>query len=80
MMYGYDYGNGSSGWMMVVGLVVTALVVALIAFVVIRAERRLNSSLRANGPTAQAILETRFARGEIDDTEFQRRSGLLSKV
>ena len=80
MMYGYGYGNGSSGWMMVVGLAITALVVALIAFAVIRAERRLTPSLQASAPTAQAILEARFARGEIDDQEFQRRSGLLSKA
>jgi putative membrane protein len=61
-------------WWMVGGLLVTVLVVALLIaglYAVIRAGQRGSGS--AASSQAMAILEERYARGEIDHEEFEER-------
>jgi putative membrane protein len=74
MMWGYGYG--SMWWMVVIQVLIAAAVIGAIAFAVILA-RRVESSDTGRG-SPRAILEGRFARGEIDEQEYQRRTTLLS--
>ncbi|MBH0781740.1 SHOCT domain-containing protein [Nocardia bovistercoris] len=77
------YGPGMGGWglgLMVVGtIVVWMLVIACVVAVV-----RYTGGAAPGGPvpryrsTPQQILAERFARGEIDDEEFRRRSATLT--
>jgi putative membrane protein len=75
MMYGYGW---SWGWMLAMG-VVMLLVIAGIVVAVMFATRGSGRRSAAGGDPpapqsrAQAILEERFARGEIDEDEFRRR-------
>jgi putative membrane protein len=80
MMYGGDGwgwgGMGSGGW-----ILMTAL--AVLFFAVVLAIRYLSgsptaASAQGSGPApAEDLLAGRFARGEIDEDEFQRRMTLL---
>ena len=77
MMWGYGYGDGSMWWMVGIQVLVAAVVIVGIGFAVIAMRRSDSFSGRGNSP--RAILEGRFARGEIDEQEFQRRTDLLSR-
>jgi putative membrane protein len=76
MWYGGD-GWGWGGWvLMTVGMVVFW---ALVITAVVLAVRYLASprGTGANPKTAEDVLAERYARGEIDDDEYQRRLTLL---
>jgi putative membrane protein len=74
------YGNGGIGW----GgwLVMVAMMVVFwgaIAWVIVTLIRH-NGSLThpaSTGTDGMRILDERFARGEIDEAEYQRRRELL---
>ena len=69
MMDGY-------GWMMTggwLGLVLVALLVGLLVYLVARGTGR--GEPRAN--SALEVLRTRFARGEIDRSEYEERLSVL---
>lgn len=79
------WGNGMSGWGMALmavsnllfwGLVITAIVVVVRHFY--RAERHDMST--PHGPKPQQLLAERFARGDIDEDEFKRRSDVLASA
>ena len=80
MRYG-GYGDGGIGW----GgwIVMTAMMVAFwgaIAWVIVTQIRHGGSRSAPQaigGPDALGVLEGRFARGEIDEDEFQRRRLVL---
>ena len=80
MMWGYGWGWGywlGMGVMMVLfwGLVIAGIV-ALVRYVGgPRDTRRLTSASGQDRP--EQVLAERFARGEIDEDEYKRRSGLL---
>jgi putative membrane protein len=68
------------GWsMMTMGWLFMVAVVGLIVWAVIRATS--TSPRTGDDPTASAqrILADRFARGEIDDEEYRRRSDELGR-
>ena len=78
MMY---WGNGMGGWAMVAmtmgnllfwGAVITGVVLLVRAF-----GRPGPAPSPATGPTPQALLAERYARGEIDDDEYARRLQVL---
>jgi putative membrane protein len=81
MMYGYGW---SWGWMLALGVFVL-LVIAGIILAVVFATRGSGHRIAAGGDPAasrsqaQAILEERFARGEIDEDELRRRSETLRR-
>lgn len=72
MMY-WGYGSGWGYALMAVSMVVFwGLVIGAIVLVV-----RATAPTRAAGPDPQQILADRFARGEIDETEYRARLGAL---
>ena len=78
MMWGYGYGDGSwVGWLVmgIVMLVFWGLVVAGVIF----AFRYFGHDHEHRGRgDALRILDERYARGEIDADEYNRRRQLLS--
>jgi len=80
MMY---WGNGMSGWgmtlMTVSSLLFWGLVIAAVVAVVRYLGRDAHSGPPAtHGPTPQQLLAERFARGEIDEDEYTRRTQVLA--
>jgi len=79
MMYWY---GGSGGWsyaLMGLSMVVFwGLVIVGVIFVVrtLAADRRSPLSFRSHDP--QIVLGQRFARGEIDETEYRQRLKVLN--
>lgn len=80
-MMGYGAGMGFGGWLMMgfTFLVFWGAVIALVVWAV-----RSNHRDTAGGPTptgrADDVLEERFARGEIDEQEYQRRRDVLHGI
>ncbi|RSM38161.1 hypothetical protein DMA12_34025 [Amycolatopsis balhimycina DSM 5908] len=68
------------GWFGGVGMfVLMALVLAaLVALVVVLARRA--PQLPGQSDTARRILDERFARGEIDQEEYERRRDALTRA
>lgn len=61
-----------------VGLALLVLIVVVIVRVVSGRPPEFLSSQPPRGPDARSILDERYARGEIDDEEYQRRLKTLS--
>ncbi len=73
--WGWGYGMmGGFGWvfMLLLVIVVVALVVGLLRDVFV-GMRGHHGASRAPGSSARAILDERYARGEIDADEYKRR-------
>ncbi|QHS16836.1 SHOCT domain-containing protein [haloarchaeon 3A1-DGR] len=88
LLWGWHDGMGTgghmvgwSGWgwgMMLLGLLWMTLLVAVPLGLIYW----LGSRSRSNGPAADsalAVLQARYARGEIDDEEFDRRRARLTR-
>jgi putative membrane protein len=66
---------GGFGWLMMTGTTIVVLaLLGLGAYLLIRATR---PSGAATTSSADQILAERFARGEIDETEYQQRLATL---
>lgn len=78
MMWGYGYGGDMAWWMIVIDVIVPLLVIAAIVFVVMFVVRQFGGgSSQPGSGEAERVLRERFARGEIDEDEFKRRSTTL---
>lgn len=66
------WNDGSWTWWMPVGMVLVWLVVAVVVVVLVRAFTR-----PPDGGDPRAVLDERYARGEIDDEEYRRRRATL---
>ncbi|SDD79464.1 SHOCT domain-containing protein [Glycomyces harbinensis] len=75
------YGNGSSGWgMVVMSLLWIALIATIIWAAVAVAGRRGAVAVDRRAPeTAREILDRRFAQGEIDADAYTRAVDLLAR-
>jgi len=71
-MSGFGWGLMGMGWIFMIA------VIGLIIWAVLRAT---SDSSDATSPTASAerVLAERYARGEIDDEEYRRRSDELRR-
>lgn len=74
------WGNGSGNW--ILGILMMVLFWGGLVALVVIAVRGWDPTRRANGrgqdqPDARAILEERFARGEISEDEFEQRRHVL---
>lgn len=78
MMYGYPWQTDGTGWwwMMGVGSLVGLVVLAVIVWLVVWTVRQYRPAGVDN--PARRILDERFARGEIDASEYSSRLSLLS--
>ena len=67
------WGDGGLhwGWMVLVWVVVVGVVVWAVV--------RITATTARRGGTAQDILDERYARGEIDDEEYERRRRSLMR-
>lgn len=81
MTWGQMGGFGMMGMMFVSGLIGLALLV-LIVVAIVRLLSPRPIEFRGTAPDQRrdvlAILDERYARGEIDDEEYERRRRLLS--
>jgi putative membrane protein len=81
-MMGWYSGWGWAGWL-TMSLIMLAFwaLVAVGVVALVRTLRREDRDRSAVPPveSARAILDSRFARGEIDADEYERRRDLLSK-
>ena len=77
--FGHMDGFGWSMMAMAMAWLVMLAIIGLIVWVVVQAAS--GSSRSDSDPTesAQRILADRFARGEIDDEEYRRRSTELGR-
>jgi putative membrane protein len=77
MMGWYGPGMGGSGYalMVITAVLFWALMVAAIVTLV---RLSTNRSGRPGSRSARQMLDERYARGEIDDEEYQRRLRLLA--
>ncbi len=77
MMGWYHDGAGWGGWVfMMVAMVAFWALVALALVMMFRGSRRCGSSTSQHRDPQQ-ILDERFARGEINEDEYQARSSVL---
>jgi putative membrane protein len=72
MMWGYG-GGAELWWMVIVSLIGVLVVVALAVGGVVL----LRGGVGNGAESARRILNERFARGEIDEEEFNRRAAAL---
>jgi putative membrane protein len=74
-----NWGTGMSGWGMLFMTFSTLLIVGLVVGGIVFAVRQTGTRAQPMPPRADPrhILAERYARGEIDDEEYQRRLGTL---
>ena len=73
MMTGFDFGLLGGGWAMAAFLIVPALAVVWLVVAAFRSDPHSSTS------DSTALLKERFARGEIDSTEYEQARHLLNK-
>ena len=78
MMWGYGWGWWVFGTLMM--LVFWGGLAALVVFGIRGWDRPRDGSTQAGRPDAKAILEERFARGEISKEEFEERKRVLERA
>ena len=76
------YGNGMGGWVMVLMTVTSLLFWGLVIAGVVLLVRNLGRGGQATPPSGhrqvpEQILAERFARGEMNEEEYQRRLQVL---
>ncbi|MGW0752506.1 SHOCT domain-containing protein [Streptomyces sp. NPDC002587] len=78
-MFWYDHGMGGWGWVAMFSMVLlVALAVTAIVLLLRSADRfPAHPTEPRAAPSAKQVLAERFARGEIDEEEFERRLTVL---
>lgn len=71
----WEWHSGWAWWWMGVGMLVFWGLVALVVVMLVRQGDRGGGERRG----AREILDQRYARGEIDDDEYRRRSELIGR-
>lgn len=76
-----NWNDGSSWVMVTMMIVITVAVVGGIVWAIIISSRSATrtgpSPAQATGPNAKDLLDQRYARGEIDTTDYQERRSKL---
>ena len=79
MMY-YDGDSGHWGWMlvsMIVTMVFWVGLVWIIARLIVDSKKRIETPTTPHEPDALTVLQRRYASGELDDAEYERRRQVL---
>jgi putative membrane protein len=90
MMWDYGDGNGwrmhdqgGAGWVMVLLMLVVAIAVVVALIAIMRGTTTFSTaphpSPGTRAPDPRAILQERFARGEIDEPDFRARMRALDE-
>ena len=66
--YGHGWGMGM-GWWWIIGLIVLIAVI----FILVKSMNRSTGYVQSSGKTALDILKERYASGEIDKEEYEKR-------
>jgi len=75
---GWHWGDGAGWWAMGLGMVVWVILLALAIGLVVWLINRGNGRRPGErGDSAEEILRRRFAAGEIDADEYERRLSVL---
>jgi putative membrane protein len=69
MMDGFGEHGWGMGWWWIIGLVIVIAVI----WMVIKSMNRNTGSTQSHGKSALDILKERYASGEIDKEEFEKR-------
>ena len=78
MMGWYGYGAGAGGWVaMMFGMAFFGVLILIVVAIVIFGANRNRLLGAPRGRDADAILDERFARGEIDRDEYEERKAAL---
>lgn len=65
-----EYGHGwGMGWWWIIGLIILIAVI----WIVVKAMNRQSTTSQESKKTALDILKERYAKGEIDKTEYEER-------
>ena len=79
--YGHGLGHGAGWWgfaLMLLGMVVLLCLLGGFLYVMLRAaERRDADRAERRTGTAEKVLLERYARGEMNEEEFERRRRVL---
>ncbi len=79
---GWGYGHMTGGWHYIFGPLMMVLGIALIVVLAVLLVRWLGGGVRGsahgNASAARAVLDERYARGEIDRADYQERKKDLS--
>jgi putative membrane protein len=84
MMWGY-WNNGGLGWMgwlgMGIGMLINLAIVGLIIYLVVRAFSKdgFRDTHTNYSNSAVQILKERFAKGEIDEEEYNKRMDVINR-
>ena len=85
-MMGWSYDGGATGWIVMTLFMIGFWAIVVFGIVVILRGTRSSDDLGSRppgrgipGPDALQILEERFARGEIDESEYQSRKNILTQ-
>jgi putative membrane protein len=68
----WDWHSSWGWWWMGVSMVIFWALVACVIVALVRTSRASDRP-----PDARAVLDARFARGEIDEVEYRRRRALI---
>ena len=74
MPWGWHYGDW---WMMGIGMLVWLVLLGLAVWLLVRATSRERGAPR--GEAAEEVVRRRFAAGEIDAEEYERRLEILRR-
>ncbi|MET9881843.1 SHOCT domain-containing protein [Streptomyces sp. NPDC006430] len=80
-MYWYDHGMGAWGWLFMSfsAIVFVALIVIVTVLLFRNTPRAPQGPQPPSAASAEQLLAERFARGEIDDDEYQKRLTTLRR-
>jgi len=80
MMTGWNYSSHMTTWgwiWMSVGMAVVIVALVAVVVLILRAFSTSRGSAGAQQPSALDMLSQRYAAGELDDDEFERRRSKL---
>lgn len=78
-MMGWDWMDGAGGWGMGFGLLMWLVPLAIIGLVAWLALRGVPRASERSQESAEDVLRRRFASGEIDAEEYERRLSVLRR-